>query len=93
MIRDKISTSTILEIVSTAKSLRHLYIRRNCVLKKCDKMWTKIASEWTMEHEKWIKENSNSYEKTEYQVSKILKYRWHMLSEKEFINQTINLHT
>ncbi|XP_076167398.1 uncharacterized protein LOC143146722 isoform X2 [Ptiloglossa arizonensis] len=91
MIRDKISTATILEIVSTAKALRCLYVRRNAVLKKCDRDWLKILN-WSPEHYQWIKTNSWSYENTQREVSRILKYRWHMLSEEEFKNQTLKLH-
>ena len=91
MIRDKISTATILEIVSTAKSLRCLYVRRNVVLKKCDADWIGI-SDWSAEHYKWIKDNCHDYSKTEQEVSRILGYRWHMLSEKEFASQTVDLH-
>lgn len=92
MIRDKISTSTILEIASTTKSLKCLYVRRNYVLKKFDKLWKNITTDTSEQHKQWIKINSSSYEKTECEVSKILGYRWNMLSEKEFINQKINLH-
>jgi len=91
MIRDKISTATILEIVSTAKRLRCLYVRRNVVLKRCDKAWSAIL-DWSPEYYEWIKVNSCSYEKTEAEVSRILGYRWHMLSEKEFKMQSINMH-
>lgn len=92
MIRDKISTATILEIASVAKSLKYLYVRRYVVLKKCDKDWS-IFADWTQEHANWIKSNCQSYEDTEREVSKILGYRWHMLSEKEFTHQAINLHS
>lgn len=92
MIRDKISTATILQIVSTAKRLRCLYVRRNVVLKRCDRDWSRIL-DWSPEHQEWIRVNSRSYESTEREVSKILRYRWHMLSEKEFKEQTINMHT
>ncbi|XP_034951229.1 uncharacterized protein [Chelonus insularis] len=91
MIHDKISTATILEIVSIAKNLKNLYVRRNAVLKRCDKTLS-LISNWTPEHEKWIKTNSNSYESTEKEVSKKLGYRWRMLSEKEFKNQTLYLY-
>ena len=91
MIHDKISTATILEIVSTAKRLRCLYVRRNVVLKRFDRDWSNVT-DWSPEHNHWIKKNSNSYEKTEREVSRILGYRWHMLSEKEFKNQEITLH-
>ncbi|XP_011685966.1 PREDICTED: uncharacterized protein LOC105448847 isoform X1 [Wasmannia auropunctata] len=91
MIRDKISTATILEIVSTAKCLRCLYVRRNVVLKRCDRAWSKILDR-SPEYYRWIKANSRSYENTEREVSRILGYRWHMLSEKEFKTQILNLH-
>lgn len=86
MIRDKISTATILEIVSTAKRLRCLYVRRNVVLKRCDRDWSRIL-DWSPEHHEWIKVNSRSYESTEAEVSKILRYRWHMLSRRSLRNK------
>ncbi|KAL0121925.1 hypothetical protein PUN28_007013 [Cardiocondyla obscurior] len=91
MIRDKISTATLLEIVSTAKCLRCLYVRRNVVLKRFDRAWSEILDR-SSEYYRWIKVNSRNYESTEREVSKILGYRWHMLSEKEFKAQTVNLH-
>lgn len=91
MIRDKLSTATLLEIVSIAKSLRYLYVRRNVILKKCDADWINI-NDWSVKHHQWIKDNCHDYEKTEGEISKILGYRWHMLSEKEFSSQSISLH-
>lgn len=91
MIRDKISTATILEIVSTAKGLRCLYVRRNVVLKRFDRAWSEILDK-SSEYYQWLKINSRSYENTEREVSRILGYRWHMLSEKEFKAQIVNLH-
>ncbi|XP_017877267.1 uncharacterized protein LOC108623339 isoform X2 [Ceratina calcarata] len=91
MIRDKISTATILVIVSTAKNLRCLYVRRQSVLKKCDGDWARLLN-WSPEQYKWIKEISRSYEKTEKEVSKILNYRWQMLTEREFRDQAVELH-
>ena len=91
MIRDKISTATILEISSTAKNLRCLYVRRYSILKKCDGDWLKIMN-WSPEHYQWIQKNSRSYENTEKEVSRILNYRWHMLSEREFADQMVKLH-
>ncbi|XP_051161809.1 uncharacterized protein LOC127281876 isoform X2 [Leptopilina boulardi] len=91
MIHDKISTSTILEIISTAKHLQCLYVRRNVILKRFDRDWSNIT-DWSNEHYQWIKSNSNCYERTEEEVSKVLGYRWKMLSEKEFKNQEIRLH-
>ncbi|XP_012257967.2 uncharacterized protein LOC105687145 isoform X2 [Athalia rosae] len=92
MIRDKISTATILEIAATTKNLRYLFVRRNVILKRCDKGLSTM-NDWPAEHYHWIKMNSRSYEDTEREVSKIFGYRWHMLSEKEFKNQRIDLYT
>lgn len=91
MIRDKISTATILHIVSVANHLRCLYVRRNVILKRCDEAWSRIV-DWPPDYYRWIKANSRSYEDTEKEVSRKLGYRWHMLSEKEFKAQTVNLH-
>ncbi|XP_071572676.1 uncharacterized protein [Temnothorax nylanderi] len=91
MIRDKISTATILEIVSTAKCLRCLYVRRNVVLKRFDRAWSETLDR-SSEYYRWMKVNSRNYENTEREVSRILGYRWHMLSEKEFKAQIVNLH-
>ena len=90
MIRDKVSTATLLEIVSTAKQLRFLYVRKNVVIKKCDADWLSIA-DWTPEHLKWIRDNSNDYDKTEKAISKIFGYRWRLLNEREFANQSFKL--
>ncbi|KAL7292490.1 hypothetical protein TKK_0014065 [Trichogramma kaykai] len=91
MIRDKVSTATLLEIVSIAKQLRFLHVRRNLVMKKCDAEWLNIG-DWTAEHYNWIKDHSNDYKKTEEAISKTLGYRWKMLSEREFSQQKVYLH-
>lgn len=91
MIRDKISTASLLAIASTAKQLRLLYVRRNVILKKCDADWLAIG-DWSPEYSKWIKDNCHDYKKTEKEISRLLGYRWHMLSEKEFASQKIDLH-
>ena len=46
---------------------------------------------WSPEHYQWIKENSRSYESTEKEVSRILNYRWHMLTEREFRDQMVKM--
>lgn len=91
MIRDKISTATILEIVSVTRSLKCLYVRKNVVLKKCDADWLNIV-DWSDDHKKWIKDTCKSYEKTEQEVSRLLGYRWRMLTEKEFASQGLRLY-
>lgn len=55
MIREKISSSTVLLLAYTGKNLRFLYVRRNSVLLKCE--WPKNP-EWSWEFYKWLRKNS-----------------------------------
>lgn len=84
-----ISTATVLLIAFTAKHLQHLHIRGNSVIKRCD--WPQ-SPEWSGEFYKWLQENSKSYEFVEKEVSQLLGYKWHMLSDKEFKLLNINVH-
>ncbi|KAL0277063.1 UNVERIFIED_CONTAM: hypothetical protein PYX00_004479 [Menopon gallinae] len=81
VIRERISTATVLLLASCGKQLRNLIIRRNAVIIKTD--WPK-SSEWTDEFYTWLKVASRKYEFVEKEVSQILGYRWKMLSDKEF---------
>ena len=83
MIRERVSTATLLIIASVAKNLKKLIVRRNAVMKKCD--WPKNM-EWSDSYYRWLQENALSYENTEKEVSKILKssWPWRTLSDWEF---------
>lgn len=81
VIRERISTATILLIATTGKNLQKLIIRRNAVIIRTD--WPK-SHEWSDEFYQWLKINSRKYEFVEREVSQILGYRWKMLSDKEF---------
>ncbi|KAL1140335.1 hypothetical protein AAG570_000267 [Ranatra chinensis] len=81
IVRERISTATVLLLAENAISLKRLYIRRNAVILRCD--WPRNP-EWSQEHFNWLKSNSRSYAATELQVSERLGYSWHMLSDKEF---------
>lgn len=83
MVRERISTSTVLLIASTAKNLKHFLVRKNAVIIKSD--WPK-SHEWSDEFYSWLKTASRKYKYVEKEVSAILGYRWKMLSDKEFKN-------
>lgn len=88
IIRDKISTFTILLIAKHAQNLRCLYVRRNAVILKCD--WPRNP-DWDDDYYQWLKFVSKSYAETEAAISKILGYRWTMLSDKQFLRVKVNV--
>ncbi|CAH1775640.1 unnamed protein product, partial [Owenia fusiformis] len=83
IVRQRVSTATLLLIAKQAKSLKSLVVRRNAVLLKSD--WPKML-EWSDEFYRWLQFNSRSYERTEEEISKILngQYKWRMLKDREF---------
>lgn len=87
-IREKVSTSTLLLIAKTAKNLRNLYVRRFAVILRCD--WPRHP-EWTDEFHIWLRRNSRSYEAVEREISQILGYKWHLLSDRDFKQLTVNV--
>ena len=82
IVRDRVSTATVLILASEAKNLQHLYVRRNAVLKRCD--WPR-ASHWSDDHFAWLRSCSRSYEIVEQEVSRLLGETWHMLSDRAFV--------
>lgn len=80
---------TVLLIACTAKNLVNFHIRRNAVVKRCD--WPRNL-EWTDDFYEWLKKSSKSYERVEEEVSKLMGFKWRMLSDKEFKNLYVNLH-
>lgn len=81
IIRELLSTATLLVIITTAQSLTRFVVRRNAIIKKFD--WKK-QNEWSDEFYKWIKIKSRSYEDTYEEVSKIMGKKWLPLNDKEF---------
>jgi len=88
IIREKVSTSTLLLIARTAKNLQHLYVRRFAVILRCD--WPRHP-EWSDEFNKWLKRNSRSYEAVEREISEVLGYKWRLLSDRDFKQLTVNV--
>ncbi|XP_067628767.1 F-box only protein 39 [Eurosta solidaginis] len=80
-IREKVSTSTVLLIARAAKNLRRLHVRRFAVIIRCD--WPRHP-EWTDEFYIWLRHTSRSYESVEREVSQILDYEWHFVSDCDY---------
>ncbi|KAK9890864.1 hypothetical protein WA026_012208 [Henosepilachna vigintioctopunctata] len=89
IVTERISTATVLLLAFTGQNLRYLHIRGNAVIIRND--WPK-NNEWSEEFYSWLKVNCKSYKLVEQEVSQILGYQWHFLTDKEFKNLNINLH-
>lgn len=81
IIRERVSTATLLLLAYNAKNLIHFNVRKNAIILRAD--WPK-SPEWTEGFYQWLCKNSRSYDAVEREISQILGYRWHMLSDKEF---------
>lgn len=88
MIRESVSTCTLLMLAKAAVNLRVFYVRKSSVLLKCD--WPKNQN-WTEEFYGWLQMAATSYETTELEISQILGYNWTMLSDEVYQNIRISL--
>lgn len=75
-------------IARTAKNLRRLYVRRFGTIIRCD--WPRHP-EWSDEFHIWLRRSSRSYESVEREVSQILGYSWHFLSDQEYKQLTVDV--
>lgn len=89
IIRDKVSTATILLIAFFTKKLKFLHVRKNAVILRSD--WSRNP-DWSDDLYAWIKTTSRSYQATEEEVASILGYRWKMLTDKEFLRLDPQIH-
>lgn len=82
MIREKISTCTLLLISYYGHSLKFLHVRRNAVILRCD--WPR-QNNWSEEFYQWLKKSSTSYELVEEEIAMSLGLeKWTMLSDQDF---------
>ncbi|GFT61684.1 f-box domain-containing protein [Nephila pilipes] len=81
IIRDRISTASVLLLASQSRNLRRLVVRRRGMIQKCD--WPHNP-EWSDSFYNWLRTTSVSIEKTKGEVSRILECIWHPLTEEEF---------
>ena len=59
MIRERVSSATVLLLAYTGKNLRYFHVRRNAIILRCD--WPK-SPEWTWEFYSWL-QRSSRYQK------------------------------
>ena len=88
MIRERVSSSTVLLLAYTGKNLRYLHVRRNAIILKCgmktfESLFTFIlrcewprSPDWSEEFYTWLRRSSRSYSDLEREVSQILGFRW-----------------
>ncbi|XP_013406847.1 LOW QUALITY PROTEIN: uncharacterized protein LOC106171186 [Lingula anatina] len=81
IIRERISSMTLLLVASQAKKLQKFYVRHNAVLKKTD--WPKTL-EWSDEYYADLKKKTQSYELLQKEISRCMGYPWKHLTDKEF---------
>ncbi|EDS35792.1 conserved hypothetical protein [Culex quinquefasciatus] len=90
MIRERISTATLLIIARTAQNLHHLYVRRSQLVEECD--WPKNP-DWTDEFYQWLRVSSASVEATEREISQILEVEnWRALSDEHYKMTSLTKH-
>lgn len=82
VIRDRISTCTLILIAREGKSLRRLYVRRSGIIKRCD--WQRTIT-WDDEYYWTMRRASHCYDATFTEVSRRLGYNWEPLSDKAFM--------
>ncbi|CAN7937191.1 unnamed protein product, partial [Ixodes hexagonus] len=81
IIRERISTATVLLLAHHGRSLRQFIVRGNAVVKKCD--WPQNP-EWSDEFYAWLRHTSQSYEAVCKEVSQMLGISWTPLTDKQF---------
>ncbi|KAH9421104.1 hypothetical protein DERP_010042 [Dermatophagoides pteronyssinus] len=81
IINDLISTATLLLIVTYARNITKLYVRRNAIRKRFDCL---INPSWRESFIQWLRKTSRSYEQTFMEISRMLGYKWIPLSDDQF---------
>lgn len=94
VIRERISTATLILLATAANShrerrLKRLYVRRNALLLRAD--WPR-NHEWSDDYFTWLKTSSRSYESTQLEVSRLLDLpQWSALSDQQFKELKVNV--
>lgn len=89
VIRERISTYTLLLIAMEGKKLRKLYVRKNALLVRSD--WP-CKPEWSAEFYIRLKSIARSYELTRLEVSRLISHSWEALTDSQFKAIKINVH-
>jgi len=90
VIRERISSCTLLTISSMAASLKSLHVRRNAVILRNDQS-SKTQDQFSR-LSTWLKQNSRSYNLLEHEVGRMLSQPyWQTLTDKQFLAVTVNI--
>lgn len=81
IIRERLSTTTLLIIAYKARNLRQLAVRQNAMIKKFD--WPRLPK-WSLVFYTWLKQTAKCEELVQTEVSKLMGCEWKMLSDKWF---------
>ncbi|KAI0218111.1 hypothetical protein LSAT2_030163 [Lamellibrachia satsuma] len=82
VVRERVSTATLLIIATEARALRTLHVRRNAVLLRCD--WPLTSQDWDDAFRNMLKRTCKSYDLVEREISRLLGYTWTMMSDAAF---------
>ncbi|KAG8194053.1 hypothetical protein JTE90_003003 [Oedothorax gibbosus] len=83
VLRDIISTASILLLATQSNNLRRLVVRKSALIFKCD--WPHNP-EWSDSFYDWLKLTSGCCQKVTEEVSRLLECKWHPLSDEEFMS-------
>lgn len=90
VIREFVSTATVILLAKTARNLRRLIVRKNAVLLRCDWPLSVLRDE---EDHALLRKSAKSYELTEKAVASLLGLRsWSFLSDNQFKLTILDLH-
>ena len=81
VIRDRISTATLLLLATEGRGLTELLVRQNALIKRCD--WPQ-RGEFPVELYKWLKKAALDYQRCTDQICATLKRRWRPMSDRQF---------
>ncbi|XP_064476761.1 F-box only protein 39-like [Ornithodoros turicata] len=81
IIRERVSTATVLLLAYYGHNLRQFVVRRNAIMKKCD--WPQNI-DWTDDFFVWLKMTSQSYDLVYKEVSRMMGVQWEPLTDKQF---------
>lgn len=83
VVRDTISTSTLLVLVTYGRNLRRLYVRQSGLRKRFD-CADELRKQWNESFVQWLATTARDYEATFAAVSEKLGYQWRPLSDWQF---------
>ena len=81
VIRDQISSATLILLAHYCRNLSRLIVRKYAIIWKCD--WPHNP-DWTQPFYNWLRITSGSSQSTVTEISKLLETKWHPLSDEEF---------